>query len=351
MALTPVITEENIKKVSEFIGNSQKIVLITHISPDGDAMGAALAMYHYLTALHKDATVIVPNRYAEFLAWMPGSNQIIVFKEMDGKATNILKAADLLFAIDFNAAKRADRMSALFPALNCKKILIDHHRDPEHFCDVIISHPAITSTSELIYRLICRMDGFELITKACAECIYTGMMTDTGAFTFNSNYPEIYQIISELLSKGIDKDDIYNKVYNTYSADRIRLMGFTLSEKMEILPDYHTAIITLSQAELNWYNYQEGDTEGFVNIPLSIKGIVFSVLLKEIDSKEHESLIKLSLRSRGTFPVNEIASEYFNGGGHINAAGGECYTTMEEAVARLKSALPHFKQQLNELSK
>jgi len=181
------------------------------------------------------------------------------------------------------------------------------------------------------------------MNKSCAECIYTGMMTDTGAFTFNSNHPEVYYIISELLKKGINKDDIYNKVYNTYSADRVKLMGYTLSEKMEILPEYHTAIITLSQAELDKFNYQEGDTEGFVNIPLSIKGIVFSVLIKE--GKE---MVKLSLRSRGTFPVNKVASTLFNGGGHINASGGESYDTLQETVDKLKAALPNYKKQLEE---
>jgi phosphoesterase RecJ-like protein len=185
------------------------------------------------------------------------------------------------------------------------------------------------------------MGFFESINHQCATSIYTGMMTDTGAFTFNSNNPEIYFIISELLTKGIDKDQIYNNIYNTYSADRLQLMGYALSTKMEILPEYKTAIITLTSEELKRYNYQEGDTEGFVNLPLSIKGITFSVLIKE-----NTTNVKLSLRSRGSFPVNQLAATYFHGGGHINAAGGESYVTLSQTVEQLKQMLPLYKEKI-----
>ena len=211
-----------------------------------------------------------------------------------------------------------------FLHLRQEKILIDHHLHPEDFCRIVISHPEISSTSELVFRLICRMGYFSDISREGAECIYTGMMTDTGGFTYNSNNREIYFIISELLSKGIDKDAIYRKVFNTYSESRLRLMGYVLSQ-MKVYPDYHAALISLTKAEQSRFDYIRGDSEGFVNIPLSIKGVIFSCFLREDTEKP---MIKISLRSVGTFPCNRLAAEFFGGGGHLNASGGEFYGTM-----------------------
>jgi len=341
--LIKIINKSQVEEARQLIDDAAKIAIIAHMSPDGDAMGASLGLYQYLISIGKNVTVFVPNRFADFLAWMPGSEKIIVYDELKEKVETELSACDLLFALDFNTLSRIGKMNKFVSQLQCKKILIDHHRDPDAFCNLTISYPTIASTSELVFRVIYQMGSFDKINKMSAECLYTGMMTDTGAFTFNSNHPEVYYIISELLKKGINKDEIYNKVYNTYSSDRVRLMGYALSEKMDILPEYHTAIITLSQAELDRFNYKEGDTEGFVNIPLSIKGIVFSVLIKE--GKE---MVKLSLRSRGTFPVNKVASTLFNGGGHINASGGESYLSLQETVVKLKTALPDYQKQLEE---
>ena len=221
--------------------------------------------------------------------------------------------------------------------------MIDHHLHPESFCRIIISHPEISSTSELVFRLICRLGYFEDITKEGAECIYTGMMTDTGGFTYNSNNREIYFIISELLSKGIDKDEIYRKVYNTYSEGRLRLMGYVLYDKMQVFPQFNSALIWLTKEEQRKFQYIKGDTEGFVNIPLSIKNIIFSVFLREDTEK---NMIKISLRSVGTFPCNKVAAEFFNGGGHLNASGGEFYGTMEEAIELFKQALVKYEELL-----
>ena len=221
--------------------------------------------------------------------------------------------------------------------------MIDHHPFPEEFCKITISHPEISSTSELIFRVICRLGYFEDITKEGAECIYTGMMTDTGGFTYNSNDREIYFIISELLSKGIDKDEIYRKVYHTYSEDRLRLMGFVLYSKMIVFPEFKSALITLTQEEQDRFNYTKGDTEGFVNIPLSIKDIRFSVFLREDKEK---GMIKISLRSVGDFPCNQVATEFFNGGGHLNASGGEFYGSIPEAVELFKKALVKYQDLL-----
>jgi phosphoesterase RecJ-like protein len=219
-----------------------------------------------------------------------------------------------------------------------RKIMIDHHLHPEDFCSIVISHPNISSTSELIFRLICRMGYFSDITYEGAQCIYTGMMTDTGGFTYNSNNREIYFIISELLSKGIDKDDIYRKVFNTYSESRLRLMGYILTN-MKTYPEMRSALITLKASEQKNFSYIKGDSEGFVNIPLTIKNTVLSCFLRE-DTEKH--MIKVSLRSVGTFPCNQLASEFFGGGGHLNASGGEFYGTMDEAIARFEEALQKF---------
>ena len=339
--LTKIITETLVNESNELIVRANKVAIITHMSPDGDAIGSALGLYHFLYSLNKEAIVIVPNRYASFFDWMPAISQILIYDETKEQVDQLLPSCDLMILTDFNAISRIDKLKEVVEQFKEKKILIDHHRNPENIADVIISYPTIASTSELVFRLICRMGFFETINHPCATCIYTGMMTDTGAFTFNSNSPEIYFIISELLTKGIDKDEIYNNIYNTYSTDRLRLMGYTLSEKMEVLLEYKTAIITLTNKELKRYNYQEGDTEGFVNLPLSIKGIVFSVLIKE-----NTNNVKLSLRSRGSFPVNQVAATYFHGGGHINAAGGESYDSLMQTVEQLKQVLPLYKKQL-----
>jgi len=214
---------------------------------------------------------------------------------------------------------------------------MDHHPHPADFADITISYPQIASTSEIVFRYICRTGCFDVMTTECATCVYTGMMTDTGAFTFNSNNEEMYYIISQLIRKGIDKDDIYAKVYNTYSADRMRLMGFVLHERMQVWEACRTAVITLSEKDLAAFDYRVGDTEGFVNLPLSIDGVDFSVFLREESGR-----IKLSFRSKGSFPANKIAAELFNGGGHLNAAGGEFKGSLAEAVKRLEERLPDF---------
>ena len=259
-------------------------------------------------------------------------------------ADELIAEADVICCLDFNALSRIDAMAKPVAASAGRKVLIDHHLNPEDFCRVTISHPEISSTSELIFRLICRMGNFEDITREGAECIYTGMMTDTGGFTYNSNSREIYFIISELLSKGIDKDEIYRKVFNTYSEDRLRLMGYILYDKMQVFPRFHAALIWLTKDEQSKFHYVKGDTEGFVNIPLQMKGVCFSVFLREDTEK---NMIKVSLRSVGTFPCNKVASEFFNGGGHLNASGGEFYGTMDEAIELFKQALVKYEDLLN----
>lgn len=328
-----------INQVEELLDDTDKIVIVSHFGPDGDSIGSSLGLWHFLMELGKTPQVIVPSPLPNFLAWMPGTSDILVYNKQKELADESIKNAELIFVLDLNAPNRLGLLSESIVNASAKKIMIDHHLDPDpNFCDIIISYPLSPSTSELIFRLICRLGYFDKINIACAESIYTGMMTDTGGFTFNSNHEEIYTIIYELIKKGINKDEIYRKVYHTFSADRMRLQGYCVYKKMKLYPQYNAALITLTKEEMTEFNYQNGDAEGFVNIPLSIKDVIFSVFIREDKDK-----IKLSFRSQGTFPTNKFAAEVFNGGGHLNASGGESYATIEETVEKFEKALPAFK--------
>ncbi len=341
--LTKVIEQSKIDHLEKWLVRAEKIVIVSHVSPDGDAMGSSLGLYHYLEGQEKTVNVIMPNAYPDFLCWMPGAKDVIRYDKYKEYADELISQADVMFCLDFNALKRLDKMADAVLAFSGRKVMIDHHLYPEDFCRIIISHPDRSSTSELIFRLICQLGAFDEITKECAECIYTGMMTDTGGFTYNSNDREIYFIISELLSKGVDKDEIYRKVFHSYSVDRMRLMGFVLYEKLQVFPEFHASLITLSDKEQRRFGFNKGDTEGFVNIPLQIKDMRFSVFLRE---DKDAGIIKVSLRSVGDFPCNKIANEYFGGGGHLNASGGEFYGTMTEAVELFKIALVKYESEL-----
>jgi len=336
--ISKIIAEDQITKVKKAIDGVDKIVIVAHVGPDGDAMGSTLALWHYLMTIEKEPVVIVPTMYANFLAWMPGSEGVLIYEKDKEKADELIAAAELIFTLDFNQASRMAKMADAVINAAAPKILVDHHLHPDTYAKITVSYPEVSSTSELIFRLICRLGDFSMINLACAECIYTGMMTDTGGFTYNSNKQEIYTIIAELIKLGVDKDDIYRKVFNNYSADRMRLMGYALYNKMKVYPEHKAALITLSLKELEEFNYQTGDAEGLVNMPLSIEGVIFSVFMREDSDK-----IKISLRSQGTFPANKVSADLFNGGGHLNAAGGESYTTLEEAVTKFETALSDYK--------
>ena len=341
--LSKVISQANIDHVEKWFERAEKIVIVTHVSPDGDAIGSSLGLWHFLESQEKNVNVIVPNAFPDFLRWMPGAKDIIRYDKYKEFADKLIAEADVICCLDFNALSRIDAMADAVAASKGRKMMVDHHLYPGDFCRIVISHPEISSTSELVFRLICRLGYFEDITKEGAECIYTGMMTDTGGFTYNSNNREIYFIISELLSKGIDKDEIYRNVYNTHSEGRLRLMGYVLYDKMQVFPEFNSALIWLTKEEQGKFQYVKGDTEGFVNIPLSIKNVRFSVFLREDTEK---NMIKVSLRSVGTFPCNKVAADFFNGGGHLNASGGEFYGTMEEAIGLFKQALLKYEELL-----
>ena len=341
--LSKVIAQANVDHVEKWFEKADKIVIVSHVSPDGDAIGSSLGLYHFLTSQDKNVHVIVPNAFPDFLKWMPGAKDIIQYNRYKDFADKLIQEADVICVLDLNVLSRLDEMQYAVGESPARKMLIDHHLYPGDFARITISHPQISSTSELVFRLICQLGNFSDISKEGAECIYTGMMTDTGGFTFNSNNREIYLIIGELLSKGIDKDEIYRNVYNNNSEGRLRLQGYVLYEKMQLYPQYRSALISLSREEQKRFQYAKGDTEGLVNIPLSIKDVCFSAFLREDTEKD---MIKISLRSVGTFPCNEVAAEFFGGGGHLNASGGEFYGPLEEAVVLFKQALVKYEDLL-----
>ncbi|MDR2385435.1 MAG: bifunctional oligoribonuclease/PAP phosphatase NrnA [Tannerella sp.] len=336
--LTKKIDNDKIHKLKTIIKEGDDFVIVTHELPDGDAIGSSLALYRYLNTFDKKSiTVIVPNEYPSFLKWLPGAKEIVDFSKFKDFGIQLIRKADVIFCLDFNAIKRVGRMDSVLVAADAKKVLIDHHLEPDNFCNLMISHPEVSSTSELIFRIICSLGAFEKLDKEMCECIYTGMMTDTGSFSYNSNDSEIYLIISELIKLGIDKDEIYRKVNQVYSEYRLRLMGYVLYEKMKIYKEKKTAMFALTQEELNRFHYRSGDTEGFVNLPLSMDGISFSVFLRE-----ETNLIKISFRSLGDFPCNKFAAKYFNGGGHKNASGGEYYGKLDDAIKVFEEGLSKF---------
>ena len=340
-SLTPLIEENQILHTKKQIEKAQKIAIVTHLSPDGDAMGSSLGLYHYLLSMGKEVKVVVPNAFPYFLKWMNGVKDVVVNTYIPDVAEQIIKHADLIFCLDFNTLKRIGALGEQVEQSAAKTILIDHHLDPDEGFDVVISYPKISSTCEIVFRLLTQLGDFDKISTVVAECIYTGMMTDTGGFTYNSNNPEIFEIISLLLKKGINRDEIYRNVNNNYTDQRFRLLGFTLSQRMKIYPEYKASLIYLSKEDQKQFTITKGDTEGFVNYPLSIKDILFSVFIREDDE-----LVKISLRSQGTFPCNEFAADFFNGGGHLNASGGEFYGEIEDAILRFEEGLEKYVDKL-----
>ena len=329
------------KELTKLFSSSGNILLICHINPDGDAIGSQLALYHYLRAQGRQVEMITPNNLQEFLKWMDGGDLINVFIRKRDKCRSLIEAADLIVMLDFNQPDRLGEAEKLVEASKAKKVIIDHHLDPPDFDGLMISDPSKCSTSELVYELIGLINGGEFPYKPYAEALYTGIITDTGNFEHGSYSSRTFRIVADLLETGIEKEKILNLVYNNFSAQRMKLQGFALNKKMVIVPEYQTAYISLTREDLAAYDYVKGDTEGFVNLPLSIRGIVFSALFIE-----KEGFVKLSFRSKGQFPVNEFASDYFSGGGHLNASGGEYPGSLDNAVKYfieiLKKDFPRF---------
>ncbi len=329
----------DVERLKRLIDENNFFVLTCHANPDGDALGSTLGMAAYLKALGKESLVVVPDAYPDFLAWMLGAQEIVRFDKYRDRAALMIAAADVVFAMDYNALSRINDMGRVIGESKAAKVLVDHHLAPEKFCNLNFSFPHLSSTCELTFRLIYAMGGYGQLDKAACECLYAGMMTDTGCLSYGPCGKELYLIVSMLIEKEINKDRIYNKIFNNYSEGRLRLMGYVLYEKMRVFPEHHAALITLSREEMNRFNFNKGDTEGLVNIPLQMKGIYFSAFLREDTEKD---IIRVSLRSQGTFPCNKFAGRYFNGGGHLNASGGQFDGTLQAAVEVFENALKEF---------
>lgn len=315
----------------------RSIVIVPHVHPDGDAMGSVLGLWRVLKNAGLKVKMVSPTKYPEFYHWMDGHEQVIIFSHHPKQAASAIEEADLMICMDFNQISRVGNMKALVENFQGKKILVDHHPFPDDFCDLTISDVSCSSTAELIFSVLQSTEFLQFVDRNAATSFFTGIMTDTGSFDFSVSDPRTFETVARLTRMGIDQQDIHSKVYDNYSADRMRLMGFCLSKRMTVYPECHAASMYISLEDQKAFNFVTGDNEGFVNLPLSIKGIVFSALFTE-----KEKYVKVSFRSKGEFAVNEICAKYFNGGGHRNASGGEFYASLNETIAKFESLLPEL---------
>lgn len=341
-----ILSEAELASLNALIENATHVVITGHKSPDGDALGSCLGWAEYLQGQRgKDTMVIVPDAYPDYLQWLPNSETIVRYDKHKGKVKEAFDKADLIFCIDYNDATRLEDMASVLLAATAPKVMIDHHLNPttEGFA-IVASHPEMCAASEVVFRIISQLGGYDAMSRRCATQLYCGMMTDTGGFTFNSTRAEIYTIIGLLLAKGIDKDKIYRNVYNNYSCWAIRLRGYMMSQKLNYFEDLHASYFTITRYDMERFHFIKGDAEGLVNEPLRIKGLKLSISLREDD--RHDNLIWVSLRSVDDFPCNEVAKAFFNGGGHLNASGGRLQCTMEEAEKITREAFNHFAEML-----
>lgn len=321
--------KDSFQTFKDLLQKAQNIAIITHWNPDGDAIGSSLGLFHYLKKLEKTVGVIVPNSYPDFLHWLPNTHEIVNFQNNEEKASELIAKADVIFTLDFNSYKRLEKLGDILEAAQAPKVLIDHHQQPDDYPTYYFHDVEACSTCELIFDFIEGLGDKDLIDKKIATCLYTGLMTDTGSFRYpNVNYRTHY-IVSELLKTKIKPSDIHSAVYDNYSLNRLKLLGYTLSEKLRLVEGYPVAYFALSEEELKRFDYQKGDTEGIVNYPFSIKGIKVCALFNE-----SEGIVKISFRSKGNIDVNTFARNYFNGGGHINAAGGKSNDTLAQTEAK-----------------
>ncbi len=331
----------NIQQVNKELTNAQSIVITTHKSPDGDAIGSSLGLYQFLKNRGLNVSVVVPDDFPEFLKWMTGCEQILNFEQEQNKVKKLIEKADFIFSLDYNALNRIGELGELIQKTSAIKMVIDHHQNPQEFAHHYFVDTNCCSTAQLVYEFMTELKANSELTKEIAECLYCGIMTDTGSFRFPSTTSRTHQIIAEFIEKGVDGSKIHEKVYDTYSEHRLRLLGYALTEKMKVFPEINAAYISLSQEELKKFQFIKGDTEGLVNYPLSIKGIKFSTLITE---KENE--VSMSFRSKDDFYVNEFANKHFNGGGHIYAAGGRSNLSLDETISKFVGLLNEYKNQL-----
>ena len=331
--------EQDIQAIQLLLSTPKKIVIIPHRSPDGDAIGSTLGLYHFLLKNNQHPVVISPNEFPDFLAWMPGSEIVEIFEKDKKNCTKILEEAELIFTLDFNALHRVGEMELVLSKLNAPFIMIDHHQSPDSYAAFTYSDTSFGSTCEMLYNFISYLGKKSDIDKTIGTCIYTGILTDSGSFRFPKTTGTTHRIIADLIDLGVENTEIPTLLFDNSSYGRLQLLGRAL-QNMKVLTDKKTAFTTLTQDELNTFDHIKGDTEGIVNYGLSIKGIVFTAIF--IENKE-EKIIKISFRSQGDFDVNLFARENFNGGGHRNAAGGKSEVSMEETVKKFEDLVAHLK--------
>lgn len=340
MNLSPLLSDKDLFALMRKVQSAGRILVCAHYGPDGDAVGSSLALAEYLRGIGKQVSIMMPNPFPDFLRWLPKSHTIVFYEKNEAEAERIIHNAQLVFCLDFNALDRLKEMGKRLEQSRAERIVVDHHLNPDmKMASMVISYPNMCSTSELVFRLIHQLGGFDDMTANGAAALYAGMMTDTGGFTYNSSNPEIFLIISMLLTKGIDKDKIYRNVYHTYSEHRLRLTGYILNEKVKFYQNNRASIFTLSREEIKRFHFIRGDAEGLVNMPLQVKGMRLSISMREDTEKD---VIRISLRSVDDFPCNIMAEQFFNGGGHLNASGGELPFPMEEAVKTAEAAIEAF---------
>ena len=336
---------KNFEALKELLSKPKKIAILPHKNPDGDAIGSTLAMYHYLTKLNHTCNVVSPNDFPKFLKWMPGAKDIVIADYQAKRAEAIIHQADIIFILDFNTVTRIDELGNWVQKSKAPKVLIDHHREPDTF-DFMYSDINMPATCQMVYNFIEKMNHLDLIDDVIAPCIYTGIMTDTGGFRFRNTSSSTHRIVADLIDKGVEVDKVTSYVNDSQSEARLKLLSLTLNN-LSFLPESRTAFMYLKREDLIENGFQKGDTEGFVNYGLSVENYIFSVIFIE---DTHHNFIKISLRSKGDFDVNEFSRKHFNGGGHMNAAGGRSDLTMEETITYFKSLLPLYEDQLNNVT-
>lgn len=338
------MNDRDITELKELLESKKNIVITTHKNPDGDAIGSSLALHQYLLDLGHNSTVITPNDYPDFLKWIPLENHILKFENDTQEAIAKINQADLIFTLDFNHLSRSGEMETILAQAKATFVMIDHHQQPDSYAKYTYSDTAMCSTCQMIYHFIEKMNDLNKITSEIATCIYVGIMTDTGSFRFRSTTSTTHRVVADLIDRGADNTYIHESIYDTNTISRLRLKGIALNN-LVVLPEYHTAYISLSQDELDQNNFKKGDTEGFVNLGLSISGIKFAAIFIE---NKGEGIIKISLRSKGDFSVNEFSRQHFEGGGHFNAAGGKSNLSLSDTIEKFISILPSYKNALNQ---
>lgn len=337
-----MMNTNEIEFLTNFLETPKQIAIIPHRNPDGDALGSTLGLYHVLKQLNHNVKVISPNEFPDFISWLPGSDEVLIFERNHETCKKFLQNSNLIFTLDFNALHRTgEQMGTFLSTLSADFVMIDHHQMPDDYAKITVSDTSFGSTCELLYRFLQQLSLQKYINKDVATCIYTGIVTDSGSFKFTKTTGNTHRVVADLIDLGIDNPGIHNNLFSTSSYNRLQLLGRAL-EKLKVFPEHKTAYTWLSQKDLYEFNFQKGDTEGIVNYGLSINGIDLAAIF--IENKD-EGIIKISFRSEGSFDVNEFSRNYFNGGGHINAAGGKSFDSMQETLSKFETILKEINKQ------